>query len=69
MLEKLDEIKKIIFEAEAILITAGAGIGVDGAIGNVTDCRHLIDGRDDELKGIAGSQAAVAHGHRDGGRT
>ena len=29
MIEKLDEIKQIINEAEAILITAGAGMGVD----------------------------------------
>ena len=32
MIEKLDEIKQIITEAEAILITAGAGMGVDSGL-------------------------------------
>ena len=32
MVEKLDEIKQIIAEAEAILITAGAGMGVDSGL-------------------------------------
>ena len=32
MLEKLDEIKQIINEAEAVLITAGAGMGVDSGL-------------------------------------
>jgi NAD-dependent SIR2 family protein deacetylase len=32
MIEKLDEIKQIINEAEAILITAGAGMGVDSGL-------------------------------------
>ena len=32
MLEKLDEIKQIISEAQAVLITAGAGIGVDSGL-------------------------------------
>ena len=32
MIEKLDEIKQIIAEAEAILITAGAGMGVDSGL-------------------------------------
>ena len=29
MIEKIEDIKKIIAEAEAILITTGAGMGVD----------------------------------------
>ena len=32
MIQKLDEIKQIISEAEAILITAGAGMGVDSGL-------------------------------------
>ena len=32
MIEKINEIKQIINESEAILITAGAGMGVDSGL-------------------------------------